>query len=47
MQISLTLSLFNVKVDYELLVPCVTLENACDNIFLLKKALQWAVVAPK
>ena len=37
MKISLTLSLLNVKVEYELLVLCVTLESACDDIFLLKR----------
>ena len=37
MKISLTLSLLNVKVEYELLVYCVTLKNACDDIFLLKR----------
>ena len=37
MKISLTLSLLNVKVEYELLVRCVTLESACENIFLLKR----------
>ena len=37
MKISLTLSLLNVKVEYELLVRCVTLESACENIFSFEK----------
>ena len=37
MKISLTLSLFNVKFEYELLVLCATLKIACDEIFLLKR----------
>ena len=37
MKISLTLRLLNVKVKYELLVLCVALNSACDDIFLLKR----------
>ena len=35
-EISLTLSLLNVRVEYKLLVLCVTLNSACDDIFFWK-----------
>ena len=37
MKNSLTLSLLHVKVEYELLVLCVTLKSACNDIFLLER----------
>ena len=36
-EISPTLSLLNVEVEYDLLVLCVALNSACDDIFLLKR----------